>query len=72
MAFSADHILSVDEVVDVIVRRVLVKAPVEVTIPPGRGRLAKLASAWPGIDEILLNRLTAKGRARQQALKSQR
>lgn len=70
MAFSAGHILGVQEVVDVILQRVLVKAPIEVTIPRGRGLLAKLASAWPGIDSLLLPGLIAKGQKRQQQIKA--
>jgi NADP-dependent 3-hydroxy acid dehydrogenase YdfG len=67
MTFSGSRILTVEDVAKVILGRVLEKAPLEVMIPGGRGWLAKLASAFPDMNALLLESLRKKGQKRQRA-----
>lgn len=69
MTFSGSRVLTVEDVAAVVLGRVLEKAPLEVMIPGGRGWLAKLASAFPNLNALLLGSLQKKGRQQQQARK---
>lgn len=66
MTFSGNRVLTVDDVAEVILGRVLDKAPLEVMIPGSRGWLAKLASAFPNLNAKLLESLRKKGQKKQQ------
>ncbi len=68
MTFSGSRVLTVEEVCALILGPVLERAPREVTIPRRRGWLAKLASAFPGVDRGLLAGLRARGERRRLAL----
>ncbi len=70
MTFSGNRVLTVEDVGDTILGKVLDAAPLEVMIPGSRGWLAKLASAFPNLNALLLESLSKKGRAQQQARKS--
>jgi 3-oxoacyl-[acyl-carrier protein] reductase len=70
MTFSGNRVLTVEDVGRVILGRVLDKAPLEVMIPGGRGWLAKLASAFPDMNALLLESLRKKGQKQQQARKT--
>ncbi len=67
LTFSGDRFLSADDVVAVCLRA-LDRAPIEITLPIARGIMAKLASAFPGINRLLLSQLQKKGRRRQQQM----
>jgi 3-oxoacyl-[acyl-carrier protein] reductase len=61
--------LTTTEVVDVIAGRVLKKRPVEVMLPPTRGRLAHLSSLAPGLVPMLEPLVRKKGRREQESRK---
>ncbi len=67
MTFSGNRVLTVTDVANVILGRVLQKAPLEVMIPGSRGWLAKLASAFPNLNARMLESLRRKGQKRQRA-----
>jgi 3-oxoacyl-[acyl-carrier protein] reductase len=68
ISFSNPTLLTPDEVVRVIVDDVLVRRPLEVLIPRGRGRLARLVAAFPELGLRLAPRFAARGEARRRAL----
>jgi 3-oxoacyl-[acyl-carrier protein] reductase len=70
MTFSGNRVLTVENVAEVILGRVLDKAPLEVMIPGSRGWLAKLASAFPDMNAMLVESLRKKGRKKQQQLRN--
>ncbi len=70
LTFSGSAPLTVDDVVKLIVERVLVDRPIEVAIPPMRGLLARIATMAPGLASGLDPLLRKKGRAKQEALLS--
>lgn len=70
MTFSGNRVLTVEDVAGVILGRVLAKAPLEVMIPGSRGWLAKLASAFPDMNALLLESLRKKGLKKQQSRRS--
>lgn len=59
--FSASRLLTIQEVVEVIVDRALVKRPVEITLPRSRAILAKLAATWPALANRLSATMTRRG-----------
>lgn len=68
LTFSGSRALTVHEVADAILNRVLVKAPLEITLPASRGWLAKLASAFPNLNAMLLESLRRKGAKKQKEM----
>jgi 3-oxoacyl-[acyl-carrier protein] reductase len=66
MTFSGSRSLTTDEVTAAIVDEVLPKAPLELILPRGRGLLAKLASALPGVNARLAGSMKKRGLARQR------
>jgi 3-oxoacyl-[acyl-carrier protein] reductase len=70
LTFSGPKSLTVEEVVHVIHQRVLSLRPLEVLLPGRRGLLAKLASFFPSLTLILLDKLRKKGRQAQLNYKS--
>jgi 3-oxoacyl-[acyl-carrier protein] reductase len=66
MTFSGSQPLTIDEVVDAVMNRVLPDRPVEVTLPASRGTLAKLSTVMPQVS-FWLGPLLAKIGARNQA-----
>jgi 3-oxoacyl-[acyl-carrier protein] reductase len=72
MTFSGDRALTVEDIEQCIVDVILPKRPLELTLPYGRGVLARLANATPGISGLIAPLLTKKGRARQAATKRSR
>ncbi|MEM1350340.1 MAG: SDR family oxidoreductase [Myxococcota bacterium] len=69
MTFSGDEALTVDDVVSIVLERVLPQRPMEVMLPLGRGSLAKFANAFPEVAVALGPALTKKGLQRQKELK---
>jgi len=66
MTFSGNaQPLSAEDITQAILHA-LVNAPIEITLPAGRGRIAKLGSAFPGLSGSLLNWLRERGRRQQQ------
>ncbi len=72
LAFSGNRVLSVDDVARVVFDRILVRRPVEVTVPVWRGFLARLADSLPGIARLMLAGLSRKGRRAQEKRLAQR
>ncbi len=71
MTFSGDAPLTVEDIESAIVSRVLTRRPMEVTIPLGRGLLARVATTAPAAALLLAPSLTAKGqKAQEKARKS--
>ena len=67
--FSGPRILQVDEVVSLIMDRVLTRRPTEVAIPWSRGFLARIGGVFPGLTRVIGRSLTSRGRKTQQRLK---
>ncbi|MBX7256847.1 MAG: SDR family NAD(P)-dependent oxidoreductase [Candidatus Hydrogenedentes bacterium] len=65
MVFSGSRLLTLEEIGDLIVNRVLVSRPIEVAVPFGRAVLAKTANLFPAIGGSVLPSLTKKGRVHQ-------
>jgi 3-oxoacyl-[acyl-carrier protein] reductase len=70
LTFSGSKPLTVEDVERVILDTVLVKRPLEVTIPLGRGVLARAANAAPGMSRALLPILRRRGLAAQTRKRS--
>ncbi len=71
LTFSGDRFLTVEDIDRVVFEKVLSKRPPEVLVPGYRGVLTKLGAAFPGIASLLADSLSAKGRKKQAAIKSQ-
>lgn len=69
MTFSGDAPLTVDDIESAIVKRVLPRRPMELTIPLGRGLLARAANTAPAAALMLAPTLTKKGRKAQEKAK---
>lgn len=69
MTFSGDAPLTVEDVEKVIVDKVLVDKPMEVTIPLARGLLARLANTAPEAALRLAPSLTERGKKKQEAIR---
>ncbi|AXQ30009.1 SDR family oxidoreductase [Solimonas sp. K1W22B-7] len=66
MTFSGSaQALTADDITRAIFHA-LEKAPIEITLPASRGRIAKLGSAFPGLSGALLKWLRERGRKQQQ------
>ncbi len=66
MTFSGNaKALTADDITRAIFHA-LEKAPIEITLPASRGRIAKLGSAFPGLSGALLKWLRERGRRQQQ------
>lgn len=70
LTFSGRSPLTVEQVGDLIVNRVLVDRPLEAILPASRGLLAKLTSFWPATAARVLPRMLAVGRQHQLEAKS--
>jgi NAD(P)-dependent dehydrogenase (short-subunit alcohol dehydrogenase family) len=70
LTFSGDRTLTVGDIEKVIVEHVLVARPLEVTVPMGRGFLARMANAAPGLSRRLAPALAKKGQAKQAKMKA--
>jgi 3-oxoacyl-[acyl-carrier protein] reductase len=62
-------LLTIDQVVHAIVDRALASRPVEITLPRGRGLLAKIAGNFPGVANLLAGSMTRTGLRNQAKLK---
>ena len=69
LTFSGSRSLTTQQVVDAILKRALVKAPIEITLPGSRGAVSKFASIFPGLSALMLNALKQRGRQQQAAIK---
>ncbi|MBK8263314.1 MAG: SDR family oxidoreductase [Nannocystis sp.] len=67
LTFSGPRPLTVEEVTQAILTRVLPRRPIELAMPPSRAWMARLAALFPGSAGRLRAHLEAKGRARQAA-----
>jgi 3-oxoacyl-[acyl-carrier protein] reductase len=65
LTFSGKRSLTVEEIGDAVIDVALVKAPLEITLPPARGRDAKIASAFPVLALKALEAMRRKGLRRQ-------
>lgn len=65
MVFSGSRLLTLEEIGELIVNRVLVSRPIEVAVPFSRAVLAKTANLFPAIGGSVLPALTKKGRTHQ-------
>jgi 3-oxoacyl-[acyl-carrier protein] reductase len=72
LTFSGSRSLSTQEVVDAILDRALVKAPIEITLPAARGFVSKIASFLPGLSALMLGSLQRRGRQQQDKVKNRR
>ena len=70
LTFSGNRLLTVEDVAGLILGHVLAKAPVEAIIPGSRGWVAKLASAFPALNKLVLDSLVKKGLKKQQAIRA--
>ncbi len=67
LTFSGSAPLTADDIVKLIVDRVLVERPMEITVPVMRGLLARVATMAPALASRLDPFLRKKGRAKQAA-----
>lgn len=72
ITFSGPRFLTVDDVVQAIVRRALPRRPLELHIPRSRALLARLADLFPRTGIWLRPFLDRKGRARQRSMQDER
>ena len=72
LTFSGDRALTVEDISRVLIEHVLPERPLEVTVPLGRGVLARFADALPGVAMKIAPMLRKKGLEAQEKLKSQR
>jgi 3-oxoacyl-[acyl-carrier protein] reductase len=70
LTFSGAKPLSVADIAAVIITRILPDRPLEVTIPQGRGLLARLANTAPEVAKALAPVLLKKGKKRQEEIRS--
>ena len=70
LTFSGSKALTVQDIARLILDRVLPDRPLEVTIPQGRGLLARIANTAPEVAKALAPMLEKKGRKRQDEIKS--
>lgn len=66
LTFSGSRPLTADEVARAITETVLKKRPLEITLPPSRGALARVASTAPDLSRLLYPFLKKKGLAAQK------
>jgi 3-oxoacyl-[acyl-carrier protein] reductase len=72
LTFSGAAPLTPAAVARAVVDVALVERPLELTLPPARGALAKAAGALPDLSRYLAPAFERKGRARQAALRKRR
>lgn len=68
LTFSGSRFLTVEDVADTIIRKILPRRPLEVHLPRSRALLARLADLFPRTGLWLRPLLDRKGRARQRAM----
>lgn len=71
ITFSGSRVLTVADVAEAIVRRVLPRRPLELHLPRSRALLARLADLFPRVALWLRPGLERRGRARQQQRQSE-
>lgn len=69
MTFSGSAPLSVEDIEELVVERVLAQRPMEVTLPLSRGLLARAATVAPRAALLLAPRLSEKGKRAQEELR---
>lgn len=70
LTFSGSQPLTVADIARVILDHVLPHRPLEVTIPQGRGLIARAANTAPELARVLAPVLLKKGRKRQEEIRS--
>ena len=70
MIFSEPTRLGVEDIADLVVRKVLPKRPVEAAIPVSRSILAKTANLFPSLALKLVPTILARGRKRIKELRT--
>ena len=70
LTFSGPRLLTVEDIGKLILGRVLETAPIEAIIPASRGWMAKIASAFPGLNKLMMDALVKKGMKKQQAIRA--
>jgi 3-oxoacyl-[acyl-carrier protein] reductase len=71
LAFSGSRPLQPEEVVRVLVEQVLPKQPLEVTIPDGRGAIARAVNSAPQLANMLLPIFRSLGKRNQERIRRQ-
>lgn len=69
LTFSGARALTVEEIARLVLDDVLVRRPMEITIPTGRGLLARFANTAPALSKLLAPALKKKGRREQDRIK---
>jgi 3-oxoacyl-[acyl-carrier protein] reductase len=69
LTFSGSKALTVEDIARLILDRVLRERPLEVTIPEGRGLLARAANTAPALAGVLAPLLAKAGKKRQEEIK---
>ena len=72
MTFSGSRFLTVEDIANAIVRRVLPRRPLELYLPRSRALLARLADVFPRTALWLRPMLDRRGRARQRTMQRER
>jgi NAD(P)-dependent dehydrogenase (short-subunit alcohol dehydrogenase family) len=70
LTFSGHRTLTVEDIERTILDHVLVHRPLEVTVPMGRGFLARVANSAPALSRRLAPALAKRGKAKQARMKS--
>lgn len=67
--FSGSRLLKIEEVVNAIVHRAMLKRPIEIMLPRSRATLAKIAASWPALASLLSATMTRRGLRNQSRQK---
>jgi 3-oxoacyl-[acyl-carrier protein] reductase len=71
ITFSSPNVLTVEDVGQAIVGRVLVKRPLEIVLPRHRGWIARAAGLWPGLGMRMAPFFIKRGAERQKSLRGE-
>lgn len=70
IVFSSRRLLTVEQIGDVIMGRVLKKRPVEISVPTGRGLLARLVDVFPSLGFLMRDHYARRGLHHLRAIKA--
>ena len=68
IVFSSRRLLTVEQVGDVVIQKVLRKRPVEISVPRGRGWLARLVDVFPSLGFLMRDHFSRRGLDHLRAL----
>jgi 3-oxoacyl-[acyl-carrier protein] reductase len=69
MTFSGSRALTVEEIAELVIRRVLPQRPLEIAVPATRAFLARVANTAPQVSRLLAPVLIRKGKRKQRGIK---